>query len=154
MNDKKYGTLELVEKHNSEYWKITGSQPVIMISRIITGLHNDEEGAVHVPYNIINLEHIEWLMMRYDLDIKNELDWKRSTKELQEMRIKMSQINNLKPVEPKGNFIGKLMPFQQLGLDFLMKCSGNALLADEMGLGKSAQSIAYLCTDELTMPAL
>ena len=151
---KTFGTLELVEKNNSKYWKITGHQPVIMMSRIIYGLFNDETGAVHVPHHKTNLEHIEWLMMRYPLEMKGNGEWKEAMVELNEMRKKMDAIQDLKQIEPKGSFRGVLMPFQKEGLDFFMKTSGNALLADEMGLGKTIQSLAYLCTDTHTMPAL
>jgi SNF2 family DNA or RNA helicase len=151
---KTFGSLKMVEKDNSRYWEIKGHQPVIMISRIIYGLSNDENGAVFVPHHKTNLEHIEWLMMRYPLEIKGNGEWKDALKELSEMRKKMEQIADLKPIEPKGSFRGKLMPFQKEGLDFLLKTSGQALLADEMGLGKTVQTLAYLCTDQHTLPAL
>ena len=41
-----------------------------------------------------------------------------------------------------------------MGLDFLLKSSGNALLADDMGLGKTVQTLAYIASEKQSLPAL
>jgi len=41
-----------------------------------------------------------------------------------------------------------------MGLDFLLKSSGNALLADEMGLGKTVQTLAYIASEKQSLPVL
>ena len=41
-----------------------------------------------------------------------------------------------------------------MGLDFLLKSSGNALLADDMGLGKTVQTLAYIASEKQSSPVL
>jgi SNF2 family DNA or RNA helicase len=41
-----------------------------------------------------------------------------------------------------------------MGLDFLLKSSGNALLADDMGLGKTVQTLAYIASEKQSSPIL
>jgi SWI/SNF-related matrix-associated actin-dependent regulator 1 of chromatin subfamily A len=48
---------------------------------------------------------------------------------------------------------GTLFPFQVAGVQFLERFR-RALIADEMGLGKTIQSIAYLCRNPKSLPAL
>jgi SNF2 family DNA or RNA helicase len=55
---------------------------------------------------------------------------------------------------PKKQFRGKLLTFQKMGLDFLLKSSGNALLADDMGLGKTVQTLAYIASEKQSSPTL
>ena len=45
---------------------------------------------------------------------------------------------------PKAHFTGTLRPFQEEGLDWMLRMDGRCLLADEMGLGKTVQTLAFL----------
>lgn len=154
MVDRIYGSLEFVTKEKKKFWKITGAQPVILIRRIIPSAGFDETGCAIIPDNKSNQEYIEWLMMKFKLEIKAEKEWDKKIKELHDYKKRLESIRELKGVDPKASFRGKLYDFQKEGLDFLMKTGGYALLADEMGLGKTVQALAYLATDEETLPAL
>lgn len=154
MVDKVYGTLELVSKEKVRFWKISGPQPVMMVRRIIPASGNDENNCALIQDNKNNVEHIQWLMTRYPLDILSGNDWVSSINDLNKLKQRMENIRTLEDINPKGTFKGTLLDFQKKGLDFLMKTYGNCLLADEMGLGKTIQSLAYLSTDEDTMPCL
>ena len=41
-----------------------------------------------------------------------------------------------------------------MGLDFLLKSSGNALLAYDMGLGKTVQTLAYIASEKKSLPVV
>lgn len=59
--------------------------------------------------------------------------------------------------KPGASFCGKLMPYQEKGLSwllFLYKRGFSALLADEMGLGKTVQVLAFLSAIESKGPCL
>jgi SWI/SNF-related matrix-associated actin-dependent regulator 1 of chromatin subfamily A len=45
-------------------------------------------------------------------------------------------------------------PYQYSGVEFIERCSGNALLADEMGLGKTIQALAWLQLHRDKIPVL
>lgn len=58
---------------------------------------------------------------------------------------------------PGPNFQGKLLPFQQKGVDwliFLQKWGFSGLLADEMGLGKTVQVLAFFSRVRTNLPIL
>ncbi len=60
-------------------------------------------------------------------------------------------------VEPGRGFVGKLHPYQRLGLNwlnFLCEAGFHALLADEMGLGKTVQVLALFSRIEASHPHL
>ena len=49
---------------------------------------------------------------------------------------------------PNGILRGLLRKYQQVGMDWIIRCyenNVNVILADEMGLGKTIQTIAVLC---------
>ncbi|MDD3263463.1 MAG: SNF2-related protein [Candidatus Nanoarchaeia archaeon] len=53
------------------------------------------------------------------------------------------RIKNVKKV-PITGLNGKLMPFQEEGVNFVDARKGRAIIGDEMGLGKTVQAIGYL----------
>ena len=68
-------------------------------------------------------------------------------KELYEKKKRISNLKQLKEVDPPKHLIAKLRPYQQEGLNWLVFLHENQLggcLADDMGLGKTLQSIAFL----------
>ena len=72
---------------------------------------------------------------------------------LQEIAVLPPEYNwaERKDVQPKAPFHGKLLPYQQKGLSwllFLYEAGFSGLLADEMGLGKTVQVLAFLTQRE------
>lgn len=64
---------------------------------------------------------------------------------------------SLEPSPPGPCFKGKLLPYQQKGVDwlsFLYRWGFSALLADEMGLGKTVQVLAFLSRLRTNLPIL
>lgn len=158
--DAYYGTLERLENKSGSYgepykyvWKIVGPQPAMMASRIIPGCWSHQSGSVEIPDNMCNVEHIDWLMLRYPLKIVGN-GWDSRLEELRILKAKRKLIKNLKVPSVGARFKGTLYDFQKMGVDFLLKTSGNALLADEMGLGKTIEALAYLVSDNDTFPCL
>lgn len=165
---KIYGTLELKSEKEKVYraskedfvnkkknhWVIKGFQAVQMINRIIPESWSYSRNEANVSDHIANIEHIEWLMMRFPLDIISKKQWKIRTNQLKKVRDRKENIRQLQPVSPSPAFKGELKDFQKLCLDFLQKTSGNALVADEMGLGKTVETLAFISTMKNALPAL
>jgi len=151
-----YGSLEYIKNDSRKlgFWRVVGSQPAMMASRIIPNSMSDGAGAVSIEDNMSNVEHLCWLMVRYPLRINAPL-WTTRLEELKGISRRRSDLQvSLQEAVVDGQFQGKLFAFQKEGLDFLLKTSGTALLADEMGLGKTIQSLAFLVTAQDTFPAL
>lgn len=139
------------------YWHISGAQPAIMVNRIMDHKWGASTNTANVEDTITNVRYLDWLMKLYPLkmpDANTAHYWRERLRQLQEVEASKLKIRKLDYVAPGSQFKGKLMDFQQLGLDFLLKKDGRALLADEMGLGKTAQSLAYLATAPEALPAL
>ncbi len=47
-------------------------------------------------------------------------------------------VNNIK------NEAGEILPYQKIGVQFMINCKGKMILADSMGVGKSLQALAYV----------
>lgn len=156
-NGSLYGYLDYVDDPDDEqpHWQVTGSQAAMMAQRIMPGSWSSKTGTVDIPDNMSNVEHIEWLMMRYPLEIRSKERWDFRFQELEKIKVKREQIRTLMTFEQVNiRFKGELRDFQKIGLDFLLKCSGCALLADDMGLGKTIEGLSYLVTEKDAMPAL
>lgn len=52
-------------------------------------------------------------------------------------------VNNIK------NEAGEILPYQRVGVQFLINSKGKAILADTMGLGKSFQALAYVAHENI-----
>lgn len=165
---KLYGTLEISTKNEGEYsvakdeyvkrkrhyWIVKGFQAVQMINRIIPESWSYSRNEASISDHIANIEHLEWLMMRYPLKIISNKQWDLRLKDLKKVRERKENIRQLEPVSPSAGFKGELKDFQKLCLDFLQKTSGNALVADEMGLGKGVETLAFLSIKKNALPAL
>lgn len=126
-----------------------------MASRIVPGSWSFNAGQVEIPDNMSNVENIEWLMLRYPLEVISGELWQTRVTDLAKQKEKRVQLRQLVDTPAvSGQFKGSLMDFQRKGVDFLLKTSGVALLADEMGLGKTVQSLAYLVSEEEAFPCL
>ena len=154
---KTFGTLEYtIDKYSGSWtWKITGVRAVMMVSKLIPELwYGNGPNEVIIPDNEKNVKQIRLILERYPLEILSKAVWQRKirTKIIKKpINIKTEKLS--KAVAGK-QFRGKLLNFQKMGLDFLLKSSGNALLADDMGLGKTVQTLAYIASEKQSLPAL
>lgn len=152
-----YGTLRFVEEKERKrrYWIIKGHQPALMASRVIPNSWAGAVGERRIPDNSANAEHLQWIMMRYPLDILDPEQWKKRVEIIARASKKRQHLRTLtENITADVRFKGNLLPFQKKGLDFLLKSDGCALVADEMGLGKTVEALAYLVTASDCFPCL
>ena len=132
---KTFGTLEYaIDKYSGSWtWKITGVRAVMMISKLIPKMwYGDGPNEVIIPDNQKNVEQIKLILDRYPLEILSKSVWQRkASNKIIKKSINPKPAKLSKAVAGK-QFRGKLLNFQKMGLDFLLKSSGNALLADDM----------------------
>ena len=125
----------------------------IMIERLIPSAK--AYPMLHFAVNPDNTKLLRMVMREFPLEIKTPELWQKCLDEVKQMDDLEKTLSNLKPVEPtKQHFIGKLLPFQKLGLDFILKSGGKTLLADEMGLGKTIQSLAFIAQKPDAVPVV
>jgi superfamily II DNA or RNA helicase len=82
------------------------------------------------------------------------VQWEENLRRLAEG---LKQGATLETAPPDEGFKGKLLPYQQKGVDwlsFLYKWGFSGLLADEMGLGKTVQVLAFLSRLRTNLPVL
>ena len=154
---KTFGTLEYaIDKYSGSWtWKITGVRAVMMVSKLVPELwYGNGPNEVIIPDNEKNVKQISLILERYPLEILSKSVWQRKLRaKIIKKPIKIKTEKLSKAVAGK-QFRGKLLNFQKMGLDFLLKSSGNALLADDMGLGKTVQTLAYIASEKQSLPAL
>ena len=141
-----YGTLSY--NRRSRCWIIRGEPCVTELAkRLFPGCDGRGRGVARFTAHRRIIGEMNWLMLRYPLEVK-ESDRERWEKALEEAReyaarreeaLRMPQYAE----PPASAFTGKLLPFQQQGLAFML-ASQRCLLADEMGLGKTVQALAFL----------
>lgn len=84
---------------------------------------------------------LNWLMMRFPLEILcPEQFEKHKEKAVTKWQSRISGVD-LKRTTPPPEFIGKLFPYQETAVTFLVK-NMRALLGDSMGLGKTWSALA------------
>ena len=153
-----FGTLEYVMDRYSQSWswKVTGPRAVRMISQLVPqSWCGDGPDEAIVPDDAGSIRHLKWMIERYPLEVISAAVWKRRAARAAKSRRGADEaFDRLGRAKPGPQFSGDLLKFQEKGLDFLIKSSGNALLADEMGLGKTVQTLAYLATEKRALPAL
>ena len=156
-----FGTLDYVEvkktcySHEKNYWLINGHRPSLMASRVIPDSWSNEVGTRCIPDNTAANEHLNWIMMRYPLRVLDPERWNNRVETLNRIADKRQSLRVLNDnVNVDARFNGTLLPYQKMGLDFLLKTNGCALIADEMGLGKTIEALAYLVTAPDTFPCL
>ncbi len=143
-----YGTLSY--NRRSKCWMIRGEPCVTELAkRLFPGCDGRGRGVARFTAHRRVIGELNWLMLRYPLQIK-EADEKRWSEALSEAReyAKRRETALEAPASvapPDTEFKGELMPFQQLGLGFLIN-NRRCLLADEMGLGKTVQALAFIAT--------
>ena len=154
---KTFGTLEYaIDKYSGSWtWKITGVRAVMMVSKLIPELwYGNGPNEVIIPDNEKNVKQISLILERYPLEILSKSVWQRKLRAKIIKKPTKIKIEKLSKAVAGKQFRGKLLNFQKMGLDFLLKSSGNALLADDMGLGKTVQTLAYIASEKQSVPAL
>lgn len=141
-------------KRDEPVWLVHGFEVVRIIHRLIPDVGSLARNEAEIADTISNIDYLNWVMMRYPLDIRSKSEWNKRLEKLEDVRQQRSQIQNLKQIPKPRSFKGKLYNFQKEGLDFLTKLKGNALLADEMGLGKGVQVLAFIAKHTDSTPAL
>lgn len=149
-----YGTLSY--NRRSKCWTIKGEPCVTeMAARLFPGSER-RRGEARFTANRRIIGDVNWLMMRYPLEIASrdrEL-WKNALAQAREHVLLRMNAEKLprRSTPPEGTFEGELREFQKEGLSFLL-ANPRTLLADEMGLGKTVQALACLAAAK-EFPAL
>ena len=149
-----YGTLSY--NRRSKCWTIKGEPCVTeMAARLFPGSER-RRGEARFTANRRIIGDVNWLMMRYPLEIEprdREL-WKKALAQAREHVLLRMNAEKLprRSTPPEGTFEGELREFQKEGLSFLL-ANPRTLLADEMGLGKTVQALACLAAAK-EFPAL
>lgn len=142
-----YANAEETENGGGPRWKLTGSPSVILLAkRLFSGALSRKNDSVTWPAVPAMFEDLLMLQHRYPIEIgvsAREV-WNDQYEEIvlgYEARLGIERESG----QPTGggNFRGTLMPFQEIGVRFLIG-SRKSLLADEMGLGKTPQALAFL----------
>ncbi len=143
-----YGTLSYNRK--SRCWTIKGDPCVTELAkRLFPGCDGRGRGVARFTAHARIIGDLNWLMLRYPLKIK-ESDQKKWDEALEKarqyaVRKQKSLVSPISANPPASEFSGQLMPFQQLGLGFLL-ANRRCLLADEMGLGKTVQALSFIAS--------
>lgn len=149
-----YGTLSY--NRRSKCWTIKGEPCVTeMATRLFPGSER-RRGEARFTANRRMIGDVNWLMMRYPLEIapRDRELWKKALAQAREHVLLRAQTEKLprRSTPPEGTFEGELREFQKEGLSFLL-ANPRTLLADEMGLGKTVQALACLAATK-EFPAL
>lgn len=149
-----YGTLSY--NRRSKCWTIKGEPCVTeMATRLFPGSER-RRGEARFTANRRMIGDVNWLMMRYPLEIapRDRELWKKALAQAREHVLLRAQAERLprRSTPPEGTFEGELREFQKEGLSFLL-ANPRTLLADEMGLGKTVQALACLAATK-EFPAL
>ena len=154
-----YGVMEVKPKNaartDARYntITITAQQEVEEVIRRLIEPYRSNPFSIHATGDNVRL--LKMVMSQYPLDIIGKSRWHDLLVEMEREKIKDGIISNLIHITPDPrNFQGILMPFQKLGLDFLLRTNGNALIADEMGLGKTVQTLAFVAQRPRCLPAV
>ena len=143
-----YGTLSY--NRRSKCWTIKGEPCVTELAkRLFPGCDGRGRGVARFTAHRRIIGDLNWLMLRYPLEIKeaDRARWAEALKDAREYAIRRerSLTSPASVTPPDDEFRSDLMPFQKLGVGFLLS-SRRCLLADEMGLGKTVQALAFLAT--------
>ncbi len=149
-----YGTLSY--NRRSKCWTIKGEPCVTeMAARLFPGSER-RRGEARFTANRRIIGDVNWLMMRYPLEIapRDRELWKNALAQAREHVLLRMNAEKLprRSTPPEGTFEGELREFQKEGLSFLL-ANPRTLLADEVGLGKTVQALACLAAAK-EFPAL
>ena len=150
-----YGTLSY--NRRSKCWTIRAEPCVTELAkRLFPGCDGRGRGVARFTAHARIVGELNWLMLRYPLKVKDSDRnlWEKALTDAREYAVR-KQRNLTNPAQadpPASEFSGELMPFQRLGLGFLLN-NRRCLLADEMGLGKTVQALAFIASSR-AYPAL
>jgi len=149
---KTYGTLRYDNIKNS--WEIEAEPCVVEFAkRLFPGTDKRERGKVSFHYNKRLNGDLNWLMLRYPLEIMDMEKWDEAYHGATDWAsVKETLYRDTQKAVPPAAFKGELKEFQKEGLSYLVN-SRRCLLADEMGLGKTPQGLAFLASTN-NFPAL
>lgn len=139
------GTVEIERIDDEDWYTIHSEFEVeLMIKRLIPTHKNM---PLRVRVHPENTRLLRMIMGEFPFEIKSNDKWTDALGKIAEMQELQKNLSKLNYVEPDGtHFIGKLLPFQKEGLDFLLKTKGQTLVTDEMGLGKAQPLNAKVLT--------
>lgn len=147
--DTVLGTL-MPEKNDAgivKQWVIEGNSGMVeVVKRLFPGSVSRGRGYCRFPATKRNAINLNWIMLRYPLQIKDQAAWDNSYQEA------VTHVNHIEAFNKRPQkaaappeFKGKLRDFQKEGLSYLLGVD-RALLADEMGLGKTIEALAYIAS--------
>lgn len=145
-NRRTYGTLSYNKRRKC--WVVKGDPSVTeLCKRLFPGTQTTRRGEARFTAHRRVVGELNWLMLRYPLNVRDAdmPRWEEALAEAREYVIRREEAR-LMPVRitpSSTTFVGKLTPFQEEGLAFLLR-TDRCLLADEMGLGKTVQALAML----------
>lgn len=145
-NRRTYGTLSYNKRRKC--WVVKGDPGVTeLCKRLFPGTQTTRRGEARFTAHRRVVGELNWLMLRYPLNVRDAdmPRWEEALAEAREYVIRREEAR-LMPVRitpSSTTFVGKLTPFQEEGLAFLLR-TDRCLLADEMGLGKTVQALAML----------
>ena len=149
-----YGTLSY--NRRSKCWTIKGEPCVTEMAARLFPSSERRRGEARFTANRRIIGDVNWLMMRYPLEIapRDRELWKNALAQAREHVLLRMNAEKLprRSTPPEGTFEGELREFQKEGLSFLL-ANPRTLLADEMGLGKTVQALACLAAAK-EFPAL
>ena len=153
-NGHVYGTLSY--NRRSKCWTIKGEPCVTEMAKRLFPGSEKKRGEARFTANRRIIGEVNWLMMRYPLEIapRDRVLWEKALEQAREhvLRREAAQRLPLRSNPPQNMFEGTLREFQKEGLSFLL-ANERTLLADEMGLGKTVQALACLAATG-DLPAL
>lgn len=141
-----YGTLSFQKKRKC--W-VVKAEPCVteLCKRLFPGTETSRRGEARFVAHRRIVGDLNWLMLRYPLAVKQQdlEHWQEALREAREYVIRRETALQMPTrVTPSPSaFVGKLTPFQEEGLAFLLR-TDRCLLADEMGLGKTVEALAML----------
>ena len=112
-------------------------------------------GTLSMEASHENVRLLNMVLREYPMTITGTQFWHELLLNVGKFKNMEHSSSNLIPVTPSPTrFKGTLLPFQKLGLDFLLKTNGITLVADEMGLGKTIQTLAFVAQRPDSLPVL
>lgn len=143
-----YGTLSYNARRKQ--WVIKGDPSMTEMAKRLFPGSDARRGEARFTAHSRIIGDLNWLMMRYPLQIiPRDLErWQKAIQQAREdfRRREQARLAIPAPQLTPAVFDGELMPFQQIGLSWLL-LTPRALLADEMGLGKTVQALACVARE-------
>jgi SWI/SNF-related matrix-associated actin-dependent regulator 1 of chromatin subfamily A len=141
-SDYFYGTL----RKDGDWWVIEGEPAVCQVAkRMFPGAEGRTKGIAKFRSNKRTNGDLNWLMMRYPLQIIDQEQWGAAFDESVAYILRREEIRRgPQKAEPSSLlFKGQLTEFQKEGVAYLNN-NAPTLLADDMGLGKTVEALAWI----------